>query len=209
MARKYSQEELAAVWALHSQGRPPIDIRRALAAEDSPLGYPLEVPRRSMQDILRRLERQLGPPVAAIKPGEEDDAIDAIRREGLGAIRRRVAELTAKQDLGEELTAAEVRTLNAAVLAADGAARRARDIDKPPAIGKGKGPAATSSSSSALLGAMGRALSDQPVADDAVIKETDSGDSEAGDDAEDSEPGEITPDIDGDSLDPAREHATA
>lgn len=131
VAQRYDDRYFAAVWAMRCQqgdNPSPIAIRRALARDKLGLGYAVDVPKRTMQDHLRNLERRHGKPRAQVKAGEEDSAMAQVKREAIAAIQRTVQVLSAKQDAGT-ITKGEMGTLSVALKAAEDYERR-READK-------------------------------------------------------------------------------
>lgn len=127
--RIYSDKYMAAVWAMRCQQgekRSPTKIKRALANDELGLGYSIDPPIRTLIDHLDKLERIHGPAHAQVAPGEEAEAIDSIRREGIGAIRATVRDLSARRNAGHELTPNQLRALDVAVKSADSFNERER-----------------------------------------------------------------------------------
>jgi hypothetical protein len=170
MADVHDEKVNAAIWAMLRQNLGPSAIIRALANDECGIGYPVDLKRSTFYDRKRKLIRQFGEPAAVVERGEEDDAADAIRREALGAIRQTVRELKAKP----HKTKAEIATLNAALLAADGYQRRRRDDANK---GKTRGDqrkAGQESSTPTLASRLGSQLADITATQDDASDDGDS-----------------------------------
>lgn len=128
MATRYGSDVLESVWALACQltdnGRiPRAEIRRRLASQDSPLGRSVDIPKRTLDDILTRLITDRGDPQASISPSEIDPALDAIQVEAIGALRKHVRDIRRTQK-ARTLTPNEISSLTKAGNAAQELARR-------------------------------------------------------------------------------------
>lgn len=116
----------AALWAMLKQNLGPKAIIEALARDECGIGYPVDLARSTFYDRKRKLIRRHGPPEAVVDKGEEDAAVDAIRREALGAIRATARKLNLKQQQGT-LTKDEAGTLSVCLKTVDDYERRRRD----------------------------------------------------------------------------------
>lgn len=157
----YGPDVREAVWALACQltqdGRiPRAEIRRRMAANDSPLGRAIELPKRTMDDMLARLIKDRGNPVQSVTQDQAPAVLDALELSVLGITRLEVARIHRKQAAGEELSPSEMTKLKTAGNTIGEMQRRraTRNNGKPqPANG-----AATAASPSTLTSQLAKAL---------------------------------------------------
>lgn len=86
--------------------------------------YRVDIAERTLFDHIARLKRDRGEPRAAIKPGQEVNAADAIRRRGLELLERELGKLEAKA-VQKPLTDADVRITARIVRESEDLKRRA------------------------------------------------------------------------------------
>jgi hypothetical protein len=109
--RRYPRELDAVIWALMQEGIGTTEILARLAEDRAGLGYPITMPRSTLQHRKRRLMRTRGDPGFVVDAGQELDAAAAIERRTLEALGRRMAELEAEQNAGKALGLAEIKQL--------------------------------------------------------------------------------------------------
>lgn len=91
--KRYAPEVREAVWAMLCDEVGPAEIMRRLARDKAEIGYPVDMPKASFFAMRKRLISDRGEPKAAIKPGEEIDAANSIRRQALTMVKAQVLEL--------------------------------------------------------------------------------------------------------------------
>lgn len=135
MAQRYQPEVFEAIWALLCEGIGPAEIRRRLARGDAALPFNLDIPKRTLAGHVARMKRERGEPHPTVKPGEEINSADAIRRRGIELQGRSMAHYEQKA-LHGTLTAADQRAVDVIIRSIEEQKRRA---EQPESVKTRKG----------------------------------------------------------------------
>lgn len=135
VAEHMAQATKECIWVLLCDGIGPEEIRRRLARGDAGLDYKTDPAKRTFYDNVARLKEERGEPAPVIKPGEEIEAADAIRRAGIALQNRRLARLKLKDEAGT-FTARDQRELDVILRSTEEMQRRAKKTKDPKQGGK-------------------------------------------------------------------------
>ena len=132
MGRRYAPEVLEAVWALKVDGVTTTEIERRLADGTAGLPQRIEIPRRSLNELLRRLKEERGEfPQATVEPGTESDTAQALLRECLSVLKRETNYVAAASRAGR-LRSTELNSLDKIAKTTLDIERRLRELNAGP-----------------------------------------------------------------------------
>lgn len=94
MARRYPPEVREAIWTLLCEGFGTRQVLEKLERGQAGLPAPVTMPRRTLNDTIRRLRQERGEPIRTVNPGDEIAAAQGIRRQLLDVLARQSARLS-------------------------------------------------------------------------------------------------------------------
>ena len=149
----YGPDVLETVWALMREmadGSGVVrraEIRRRMAADQGGLGRRVDLPKRTLDEMVDRLKRDRGNPPPLVRQSDAPSVLNAIELAAIAGLDAETKRILRKQADGQELSSADVTKLRTAAITARELKRR-RDGKKGPDASNGNGSANAASPSS-------------------------------------------------------------